>query len=341
MSKYINKYSSKSRVDRDQSRLIDVPVNTTTTIGSVIDVISQNGNSVGDIIVAIKNEDGTFTNKVASPISPHFISLPLPNERVSLMKDGTSSKWYYLTPLSKNGSVNHMGNGIKRVFEQDTSTLYTGKTFTPSPSLRSLNIHEGDTIFQGRSGQSIRFGSKREQTNTPWNSDSDEGLPIITIRSGVSQIENLDTDFSSIYLTSGQSLPIVLKSLIPATYIKPEIYADNQIVITSDRLMLYSQEDNVVISSAADVGISTSKWAIDISTMADQISLLCEHVIALAGELSNQGLYSATSTHVSAGPGAPTAPSQNAPQFNMIYNQATNIRSQVQQIKNNIDNMKQ
>ena len=341
MSKYVNKYKSKSRVDRDNSRIIDTPVNIPITIGSVIDVVSQNGRSIGDILVAIKNADGTFTNTVASSISPHFISLPLPNERVSLLKDSTSGKWYYMTSLSNNGSVNHMGNAVKRVFEQDTSTLYTGKTFTPSPALRSLNIHEGDTILQGRSGQSIRFGSKRGAVKTPWNSDSDEGLPIITIRSGVSQIENLDIDFSSIYLTSGQTLPIVLKSLIPTAYIKPELYTDNQIIITSDRLVLYSQEDNVIISSAADVGISTSKWAIDVTTMVDQISVLCEHVVSLADKLSMQGLYSATSTHISAAPGSPTTTSINAPQFQQISTEASTIKSQVQQIKNNIDNMKQ
>lgn len=341
MSKYINKYKSKSRVDRDQSRIIDTPVTTPVTIGSVIDIVSQNGKSIGDIIVAVKNEDGTFTNKVASSISPHFISLPLPNERVSLLKDSTTGKWYYMTALSNKGHVNHMGNAVKRVFEQDTSTLYTGKTFTPSPALRSLNIHEGDTIIQGRSGQSIRFGSKREAVNTPWNADSDEGLPIIAIRSGVSQIENLDVDFSSIYLTSGQSIPIVLSSNIPPAYIKPEIYSDNQVIITSDRLTLYSQEDSIILSSAKDVSISTEKWALDVTTLLDQVTELCAHVTSLADKLGMHGLYSATSTHISAAPGSPTTTSINAPQFQQISTEANTIKSQVQQIKNNIDNMKQ
>jgi hypothetical protein len=340
VSKYVNKYKSKSRVDRDQSRIIDTPVANPVTLGSVIDVISQNGRSIGDILVAVKNEDGTFTNKVASCMSPHFISLPLPNERVSLIKDSTTGKWYYMTSLSNRGFVNHMGNAAKRVFQQDTSDLYHGKTFIPSPALRSLNIHEGDTIIQGRSGQSIRFGSKWESVNTPWNADSDEGLPIIAIRSGVSQIENLDTDFSSIYLTSGQTLPIVLKSQIPSSYTKPDLYNENQIVVTSDRLMLYSQEDSIILSSAKDVGISTDKWAIDVTTLVDQLTELSTLVIQLSEQVYQQGLNSATSTHIG-NLGAPTSPPSNAPNFSQIATQASTIKSQLQQVKNKLDNMKQ
>jgi hypothetical protein len=336
----VAKYKAKSRASRDQSTLIDTPVHTPMSVGSVIDVISANDRSVGDIIVAVKNSDGTFSNKTASPISPHFISLPLPNERVSLIKDGTSSKWYYLSPIGRSGFVNHMGNGIKRVFKQDTNELYLGKTFTPSNGLRSLNIYEGDTIFQGRSGQSIRFGSKREVSRTPWNSDSDEGLPVITIRSGVSQIENLATDFSSIYLTSGQSLPIIPKYKIPSSYTKPDLYSENQIVITSDRLMLYSQEDSIILSSAKDVGISTDKWAIDVTTLVDQLTELSNLVIQLSDQVYQQGLNSATSTHIG-NLGAPTSPSSNAPKFSQISTQASTIKSQVQQVKNKLDNMKQ
>lgn len=337
----MGKYRSKSRVERDQDRLIDTPIAMSTAVGSVIEVLSQNAKSVGNIIVAIKNDDGTYSNEVASPMSPHFISLPLPNERVSLIKDGSSSKWYYLTPLSSNGLVNHMGNSLKRVFKKDTAELYTGKSFTPSPSIRSLNIYEGDTILQGRSGQSLRFGTNRRDTDAPWNTNSDEGLPIITLRTGVTQIENLNTDFSSIYLTSGQVLPIILKNKINPLFIKPDIFSDNQIVITSDRVTLISKEESVIIASAKQVGITTDKWAIDLSSVLDVISDLCEQVGSLADKINRQGLFSATSTHVSAAPGSPTTTSINAPQFQQISTEANTVKSQVQQIKNKLDNMKQ
>jgi len=337
----MGKYSSKSRLERDQSRVIDTPISMITTVGSVIEVLSQNSKSIGNIIVAIKNDDGTFSNEVASPMSPHFISLPLPNERVTCFKDSSSSKWYYLTPISNNGLVNHMSNSGKRVFKQDTNELYTGKQFTLSPSIRALNIYEGDTIFQGRSGQSLRFGSNRRNTNAPWNTNSDEGLPIITLRNGVSQIENLETDFSSIYLTSGQVLPIILKNNINKTYIKPDVYSDNQIVIGSDRVTLFSKLDNVIIASAKDVGITTDKWAADITTVLDLLSELCEQVGSIADKVNRQGLFSATSTHVSAAPGSPTTTSINAPQFQQISTEANTVKSQVQQIKNKLDNMKQ
>ena len=335
------KYKTKSRIERDQSRVLDTPTPSIVTVGSVIDVITTNGKSVGNIIISVKNEDGTYSNEIAFPASPHFISLPLPNERVSCIKDSSSSKWYYLTPLCKPGLVNHMGNSGKRTFIQDTSELYTGKTFTPSPSLRSINIFEGDTIFQGRGGQSIRFGSKRQAVNAPWNADGDEGLPIITIRSGVSQIENLQTDFSSIYLTSGQSLPIVLENKIPNTYIKPNMFTDNQIVLTSDRLVLYTKTDSIILSSFKDVSISTDKVNVDFSTLIEQITLLCNEVLELSENVSTHARNSASSTHVSAAPGSPTTTSINAPQFQQVSIKTNTIKNKVQQIKNKLDNMKQ
>lgn len=341
MSRFGSKYKSQSIFDRSQSSIIDTPINITTTIGSVVEVISDNNKSVGNILVTIKKEDGTFKNEVAYPMSPHFISLPLPNERVSLIQDSITNDWYYLTPLSKRGFVNHMSNPIKRVFKRDTSELYTGKTFTPNPTLRTLNLFEGDTILQGRNGQSLRFGSKREDNNTPWGVDGEEGQPIITLRTGVTQIENLNIDFSSLYLTSGQTLPIELSSELPKGVTRADLYDESQVIMTAGRLLLYSKDENILLSSKRDIGLSTSKWAVDVSTLLDQISLLCDNIITIAQKLSDQGLYSATSTMISSAPGTPTSPSSNAPQFNIVFNEAASVRSQVQQIKNNIDNMKQ
>jgi hypothetical protein len=53
-----------------------------------------------------------------------------------------------------------------------------------------------------------------------------------------------------------------------------------------------------------------------------------------------QGLNSATSTHIG-NLGAPTSPPSNAPNFSQIATQASTIKSQLQQVKNKLDNMKQ
>ncbi len=349
MSRYGSKYKSKSILDRSQSSLTDADITIPVTVGSVVDVLSNTlssdsdkyTESIGNIIVAIKKEDGSFKNEVASPMSPHFISLPLPNERVSLMQDSISNKWYYLTALSRSGFVNHMGNAFKRVFKKDSNELHVGKTFTPRPALRSLNIYEGDTLFQGRNGQSIRFGSKQERTNTPWSETGDEGLPIITIRNGVSDIENLEVDFSSIYLTSGQTLPIEFSNKLPDSITELDEYDDNQIVITSNRLTLYSKEDSIVLASNNDIGLVTSTWALDISILADQVLELSEHVITLADEVSKHARHSSQITVMSTPPGSPTSPPNNLSNFTSVSTAASTIKSKVEQIQKNIDNMKQ
>lgn len=340
MSRFGSQYKGKSRQERDQSRIIDTPIATPPTIGSVIDVIQSNGKSIGDILVAVKNTDGTFSNKVACPLSPHIISVPLPNERVSLIQDGSSSKWYYLSTMSRNGFVNHMANGIKRVFKEGTDTLYLGKTFTPTIDLRSMNIYEGDVLLQGRSGQSIRFGSMRSNNKTPWRGGG-EGLPIITLRTGISQVEDIAIDFASIYLTSGQKIPIVLNSKLPKGYQTPDMYDGNQVILTSQKLTLFSNNDDIILSSCNNIGISTNKWAVDVSTLLDQVSALCENIVKISDQVYRQGLYSANSTSISAAPGSPTTTSINAPQFQAISNEAINTKSIIQQIQNKVDNMKQ
>ena len=102
--------------------------------------------------------------------------------------------------------------------------LPKGYTFTESDSVRPLTNFEGDSIVEGRYGQSIRFGSTVTgfKGYNPWSNTGANGSPITIIRNGqgavtnpvdkfATTVEDINTDKASIYMTSGQT--IVLEDL--------------------------------------------------------------------------------------------------------------------------------
>ena len=104
-----------------------------------------------------------------------------------------------------------------------------GNTFEEKANIRNLFPNEGDVIIEGRFGNSIRFGSTAKQSEenknveSPWSTEGKEGNPITIIRNGQSQVdlpfsnwfpiyEDIQNDDSSIYMTSGQLIPVTLAS---------------------------------------------------------------------------------------------------------------------------------
>jgi len=105
-----------------------------------------------------------------------------------------------------------------------------GNTFEEKANIRNLFPNEGDVIIEGRFGNSIRFGSTAKQSEenknveSPWSTEGKEGNPITIIRNGQSQVdlpnfnnwfpiyEDIQNDDSSIYMTSGQTIPVALAS---------------------------------------------------------------------------------------------------------------------------------
>ena len=92
-----------------------------------------------------------------------------------------------------------------------------GNTYTDPGNIRNLTAFEGDSIIQGRYGQSIRFGSTvtRFKGFNGWSDAGKNGDPITIIRNGqgtptdsinkfATTVEDINTDKTSIYLTSGQ-----------------------------------------------------------------------------------------------------------------------------------------
>lgn len=199
---------------------------------------------------------GETYSRPAWPIFSFIKQYPVIGELVLLVMGPTTEmndyrsaqQAYYFPPYNLWNSVNHNAFPELSEYAEFLKTYYekpnyqysvTGSlpelpkgVYFSEKSIKNLAPFEGDTIIEGRFGQSIRFGStsrvKRKENN--WSNEGSDGAPITIIRNGQGKdtrivevdrntaiastlpdqpaIENLNYDDSSIYLTSGQSINI-------------------------------------------------------------------------------------------------------------------------------------
>ena len=297
--------------------------------------------------VNIDEDDGSVTSIVAYfpersevsevyPISKHDFIVPLISEAI-LCVQRRSTGWYYLDTLNNN--TNLIANSKFRnqnVVDEDGNKLL-GTNFTNN-GLPRTKRYEGDYLIQGRFGNTIRLGSKQDGVDNVWSLDGEDGNPVIIIRNGETDVEDMDTDDSFLYLTSDQSLPI--DTITYPEYERTDQYIGAQVVIGADRLVFYSKEENIVISSAKDVGIKTNNWNVDFTTFVDLMLDTISALESVSTQLATQAQATSVLTVTSAPTGGPSTPPVNASQFVTVNTQTNQIKSQITQIKTSLENMK-
>ncbi len=137
--------------------------------------------------------------------------------------------------------------GITRQVTDGSTDIHLGRYFQERLNIKPLLPYEGDTILEGRFGNTIRLGStvreKRKvgskeiqaiptENKNRWSNEGTTGDPIIIIRNGQTQetddkgwqhiTEDVDFDDSSIYLTSNQQIT----DFIPASDKVQSYYAN-------------------------------------------------------------------------------------------------------------------
>ena len=109
------------------------------------------------------------------------------------------------------------------------------QTFQERSNIHPLLPFAGDVIYQGRWGNSIRFGSTAKPTNSTslndWSSTGTNGDPITILRNGQSSsssnegwvpiTEDINHDSSSIWMPSTQKIPIQVSSENYNSYTTP------------------------------------------------------------------------------------------------------------------------
>ena len=194
--------------------------------------------------------------------------------------------------------------GYVRRVEDGSTDINLNYLYYPNPSqntfVEKTDIHPllpfaGDVMFEGRNGQSIRFGSTSKLSSdislTPeilnnWSSTGNNGDPITIIRNGqpttssnegwIPITENIRKDLSSIYLTSYQQLKdFKVASELYQSYktppIAPSLFTLPQIALNSDRVVINASSDSVLLSANKSICLSTG-GGVNIDATSNYIS---------------------------------------------------------------------
>tara|TARA_R110000744_G_scaffold317624_2_gene424193 strand:- start:55 stop:1071 length:1017 start_codon:yes stop_codon:yes gene_type:complete len=204
--------------------------------------------SIGLIKYSIFNDVSPVGNtnnlNFAKPLFSSITQYPLLNELVYLVGAPSADYYfdntimvYYLPPINIHSHPLHnafpstikktnnnltreeIEGGASKSNKNEYEIIY-GKYFKEKENIRPLKPYEGDTILEGRYGNSIRFGSTvdNQMVTSPnrWSNEGEIGNPITIIRNGQTEnkpgksyepiLEDIDEDNSSIYLCSNQQL---------------------------------------------------------------------------------------------------------------------------------------
>lgn len=243
--------------------------------------------SIGAIFVEDVSQPTTIndSNIIAYPLFPNIKHYPLLNEIVltlvlpstGLETNVNSSRLYYFPPLNIWGSQHHNAipgfstlspsqqkdyqqteAGSTRKVTDGGTEIELGKTFKEQLNINPLQPFEGDYILEGRFGNSLRFGSSQGKD------------PITKIRNGqgpqtnegwTTIEENIQEDKASIYLTSTQPIPLQPNTFNYNSYsTAPESvnqYSKPQILLNSGRIVLNTNQDHILLSSAKSINLNS------------------------------------------------------------------------------------
>jgi hypothetical protein len=272
------------------------------------DIFKKSGewSSIGAVYfdsINTPSPDPNFSkNNFALPLFPNNKTFPLENEVVyviSLPNNNIQSNvndisYYYFQPINVWNSNHHnaipdpilnsslppsqqqdyqqtSGGTVRRVTDGGTE-IDLGKTFKEKLNIKSIQPFEGDVIYEGRWGQSFRFGStvNNSAISNPWSRTGNNGDPILILRNGqysdgkdpwIPQVEDINKDISPIYATSTQNIPIQVSSKNYNSYksapTSPDKFAGEQIILNSGRLLFNTKTDSILFSSKKTINLNS------------------------------------------------------------------------------------
>ena len=244
------------------------------------------------------------TDNFAKPLFPNNKIFPLKNEIVYILPlpnsdiqgDVNDVSFYYFQPVNIWNSVHHNaipdpinGNSLPPSQQQDYeqteagavrrvtdggSEIDLGSTFIEKLNIKNLQPFEGDIFYEGRWGQSLRFGSTVNNSPilNPWSRTGENGDPITILRNSqyndgedawIPQVEDINKEGSSVYMTSTQAIPIEVSSKSYSSYktapTKPNQFAGEQIILNSGRLLFNTKSDSILMSSKISINLNAVK----------------------------------------------------------------------------------
>ena len=201
---------------------------------------------------------------IAMPLDTNIKQYPLPGEIVIVAE--YLGQHYYTQKLNLHNSVSlnfHPGISKKIELEDD----YTLHDFQLPKNVREIKSNEGDIKFNGRFGQSIRFGSNQKQIiadDTTGKFDS----PNVIIRAGQGENpteeykpvkEDINLDGSSLWMTTDQVIPFERSSEKAHGKTVPKKYDGKQVIINSDRIVFNTKLNSIHAFSKNEISMAADR----------------------------------------------------------------------------------
>ena len=266
--------STFASVPAQVGKVFGVVLNETTPSKELFDR-SGGWNGIGTVFYLDYDQSKNITEvdlntcKIAKPFHASTQNYPLIGELIYII-DGPSPSTQISTTQSQKyytGTVNVWNNNQQNA----PGTGDLGLTFNENNDIRRLIAFEGDRIYQGRKGNGIRFGStvKLKSNINEWSSVGNDGDPITILVNGyvttdpkslVPNIEEINKEKSSIYMTSTQAIPLMPGASIvnpQVNTIKPKDYSNSQLIFNSDRITLNSKKDEVLLFAKTNIELNT------------------------------------------------------------------------------------
>ena len=276
-------------------------------------------------IQALLKQSSKSQRIVAKPLNINSKNIPVVGEYVCIQKAPSDklspigsgqSVFYYSDPVSLQGNVNNNilenaakleGNVVGGDYESTSlgvpnpskppNSDKKNKEFTEVSNLSQLQPYAGDIIYEGRFGQSIRLGytpTRAESNISPSWKSTDPKSPITIIRNGAGEsrgynkfvIEDINKDDSSIWLASKQTIGLTPSNSFTLGVTPTNLYKNPQIVLNSDRIVLNSKSDSVLISGDKSVNVSTPNWKADMDVIFSQLESITDALLQLAPQLT-------------------------------------------------------
>jgi hypothetical protein len=271
---------------------------------------------IGELVLVVSAPSNDWSNSNTKNIGYYYLC-PI---------NSTDDLTFHVFPnLFKRSNNTGAGSSGQRDYDKEKWT----KTFTDPKRVFPLQPFEGDDIFEGRTGQSIRFTStimgndSIYEKKASWKGTTkNDPLMILRINKSTNgavqvptgnqstnkyEVEDIEKDESSIYLTSTQKLPKLKGGFDKNLTVKQIGTFSNtsQIVINSGRVVINALKEKLlligkeqVIVTGKEVIFQSDKYKVNLDDLIDYIKA---HVDFFAEFCSGQSPAASA-----AGPTGPT-----------------------------------
>jgi len=212
--------------------------------------------------MCISNE-GEHDIIVVAPMEVNIKDYPYPGEYV-IVVEYFGTKFYTQKLNLYNNVDTNILPGLSKIHNPWKREGY--KDNLPNVKdrvIRQLKAEEGDITFNGRFGNSIRFGSNVKSVKET-ETEGKKNSPNVIIRAGqgVQETilkkpvkEDINKDGSSLWMTTDQIVPLFQSSLSRVPDLQPKEFDGKQIILNSDRIVFNSKGTDTFVYSNRDINL--------------------------------------------------------------------------------------